>query len=193
MKLNIVAGLATSAALMLGAGNASAVCGGDACLVDEFGTEITIYFDDANGDGWEVFNIGTFVGYLESPPGFSDDPMNPIVCPLSGEYVVIDDGIAVPDVRDIRAGLFSNCWCGEGGNPAKRAMALSYDKVADKVLVDDSLSSAHAFRCDGQIEVFDQFTIGTLPDMPTMSAFSFSSATSTPTSTPEFATSTPLF
>lgn len=185
MKLNIVAGLATSAVLMLGAGNASAVCSGDACLVDDFGTVITVYFDDEAGQGWAGFNIGTFVGYLESPPGFGD-PANPIVCPLSGEYVVIDDGVSVPDVKDMRAGLFSNCWCGEGGNPAKRAMALTYDKLSNEVEVDESLSSAHAFRCDGQIEVFDQFNIGT----PAVFPSSFSSATSTPSSTPEFVTST---
>ncbi len=174
MKLNMMAGLATSAALMLAAGNATA-CVGDACLVDEFGTNMVLYFDDTTG--WKGTDpIGTFVGYLEAPPEFSST----VVCPLSGEYVVLD---VVGDLKDIRAGLFSNCWCGEGGNPAKRAMALTYDAASDEVVYVDSLSSAHAFRCDARTEVFPEFAIGDLPVIPPSNS----------SSTPEFATSTALF
>ena len=70
------------------------------------------------------------------------------LCPVSGDYVNLGEVGVGSDVYEYRVGLFSNCWCGDGGNPAKRTFAL---EVGDNgplspQLMTDNLD-AHSFRC----------------------------------------------
>ena len=68
---------------------------------------------------------------------------NPHNCPVMGSWAINGDEILLD--------LDVNCYCGDGANPAKYVTRLSMANLSGPAW-------AHAFRCDGTIDMFDSLS-----------------------------------
>ena len=145
-------------ALLSGTQLVQAACDGteDWCLRDSYGlagvensgTEFALYLTPT----LDVPLLGSIVGFADISPDIL--PPNGALCPVSGEYVEVDD-TTNPNIVKVRVGLTSSCFCKDGVNPSMRTMFLRVNKNTLNLPPNQNPPmnlDAHAWRCDGTMD-----------------------------------------